>query len=45
MYPPFFMTKEAMGAVAQLSDFDDQLYKVCYEGKLGPGRGSVCTGH
>ena len=29
MYPPFFMTKEAMGAVAQLSDFDDQLYKVC----------------
>jgi|EP00670_Eutreptiella_braarudii_P003472 seryl-tRNA synthetase len=32
MYPPFFMTKEAMGAVAQLSDFDDQLYKVSGEG-------------
>lgn len=33
MYPPFFMTKEAMGAVAQLSDFDDQLYKVTGEGE------------
>eukprot|EP00667_Euglena_gracilis_P009527 EG_transcript_9682 len=32
IYPPFFMTKEAMGAVAQLSDFDDQLYKVTGEG-------------
>ena len=27
MYPPFFMTRECMGAVAQLADFDDQLYK------------------
>lgn len=25
---PFFMNKEAMAATAQLSDFDDQLYKV-----------------
>jgi seryl-tRNA synthetase len=31
-YPPFFMTKDAMAAVAQLSDFDDQLYKVTGEG-------------
>lgn len=32
-YPPFFMTKEAMGAVAQLSQFDEELYKVTGEGE------------
>jgi seryl-tRNA synthetase len=25
---PFFMNKDVMAATAQLSDFDDQLYKV-----------------
>ena len=28
LYTPFFMRKEVMKEVAQLSDFDDQLYKV-----------------
>jgi len=28
LYTPFFMRKEVMQEVAQLSDFDDQLYKV-----------------
>lgn len=38
---PFFMNKEAMAATAQLSDFDDQLYKVgkthqhCYSSFVG----------
>ena len=32
LQPPYFMNKEAMGAVAQLSDFDEQLYKVVGEG-------------
>ena len=32
-YPPVFMTKECMGEVAQLSDFDEQLYKVTGEGE------------
>jgi len=31
-YPPFFMTEEAMGEVAQLSQFKDELYKVSGEG-------------
>jgi seryl-tRNA synthetase len=31
-YPPLFLTKEAMGQVAQLSQFDDELYKVTGEG-------------
>jgi seryl-tRNA synthetase len=26
--PPFFMKKEAMAKTSQLSDFDEQLYKV-----------------
>ena len=28
LQPPFFMNREAMAGVAQLSDFDEQLYKV-----------------
>lgn len=31
-YPPFFLNKEYMGAVAQLSDFDESLYKVSGDG-------------
>ena len=29
VYTPFFMRKEVMEEVAQLSDFDEMLYKVC----------------
>jgi len=29
LYTPFFMRKEAMQEVAQLSQFDEELYKVC----------------
>eukprot|EP01006_Ploeotia_vitrea_P052393 TRINITY_DN67677_c2_g3_i1.p1 TRINITY_DN67677_c2_g3~~TRINITY_DN67677_c2_g3_i1.p1 ORF type:complete len:478 (+),score=82.26 TRINITY_DN67677_c2_g3_i1:65-1498(+) len=32
IYPPFFMRKEAMAQVAQLSQFDEELYKVSGEG-------------
>lgn len=32
-YPPFFMNKEVMGEVAQLSQFDDELYKVTGDGE------------
>lgn len=28
LYTPFFMKKEVMSEVAQLSQFDDELYKV-----------------
>ena len=28
LYTPFFMTKDAMKEVAQLSQFDEELYKV-----------------
>lgn len=31
-YPPLFMNKQVMGEVAQLSQFDDELYKVTGEG-------------
>jgi seryl-tRNA synthetase len=31
LQPPFFMSKEAMSGVAQLADFDEQLYKVTGE--------------
>ena len=31
MQPPFFMNKEAMAGIAQLEDFDEQLYKVSGE--------------
>nr|AGN32950.1 seryl-tRNA synthetase [Trypanosoma rangeli] len=31
-YPPFFLNKEAMFEVAQLSQFDEELYKVTGEG-------------
>ena len=30
IYTPFFMRKEVMQEVAQLSDFDEMLYKVYY---------------
>ena len=34
--PPFFMTKEIMSETCQLSDFDDQLYKVvAKQGAIG----------
>ncbi|CUG94179.1 seryl-tRNA synthetase, putative [Bodo saltans] len=32
-YPPFFMNKETMACVAQLSQFDEELYKVTGEGE------------
>lgn len=32
IYPPFFMTKDVMGEVAQLEQFDEELYKVTGEG-------------
>lgn len=32
-YPPFFLTKDAMAGVAQLSQFDEELYKVTGEGE------------
>ena len=32
LYTPFFMKKEVMQEVAQLSDFDEMLYKVSYNG-------------
>ena len=32
LYTPFFMRKEVMQEVAQLSQFDDELYKVCVGG-------------
>ncbi len=31
LQPPFFMNRDAMAGVAQLSDFDEQLYKVSGE--------------
>ncbi|XP_068720379.1 serine--tRNA ligase, cytoplasmic-like [Montipora capricornis] len=36
LYTPFFMTKDAMQKVAQLSQFDEELYKV-----IGKGAGEV----
>lgn len=30
LYTPFFMRKEVMQEVAQLSQFDEELYKVCW---------------
>ena len=37
MQPPFFMNKEAMAGIAQLEDFDEQLYKVhCGSGEKTP---------
>ena len=28
--PPFFMNKDVMGKTAQLDQFDEELYKVCF---------------
>ena len=33
LYPPFFMTKEMMGKVAELAQFDEELYHVTGEGE------------
>jgi seryl-tRNA synthetase len=41
LYTPFFMRKEVMQEVAQLSDFDDQLYKVI--GKSSEQKGDNST--
>lgn len=30
LQPPFFMTKDVMAGVAQLEQFDEELYKVCF---------------
>jgi seryl-tRNA synthetase len=35
MSPPFFMNKESMAGVAQLADFDEQLYKVRFRATCG----------
>lgn len=32
-YPPFFMNKDSMASVAQLSQFDEELYKVTGDGE------------
>lgn len=32
LYPPFFLNKDVMGEVAQLSEFDESLYKVVGDG-------------
>ncbi|EPY23078.1 seryl-tRNA synthetase [Strigomonas culicis] len=32
LYPPFFLNKEVMGEIAQLSEFDEALYKVTGDG-------------
>lgn len=41
LYTPFFMRKEIMQEVAQLSQFDDELYKVIGKGSEKAGEGSV----
>ncbi|KAF5223965.1 seryl-tRNA synthetase [Trypanosoma cruzi] len=33
LYPPFFLNKDAMSEVAQLSQFDEELYKVTGDGE------------
>lgn len=39
LYVPFFMRKEIMQEVAQLSQFDEELYKVC----MGHSNGEFCS--
>ncbi len=39
LYTPFFMRKEVMMEVAQLSQFDDELYKVT---AVGPTQKPTC---
>lgn len=41
LYPPFFMRKEVMQEVAQLSQFDDELYKVVGKGSEKTGENSA----
>ena len=44
LYTPFFMRKEVMEEVAQLSQFDDELYKVWLLNEVGAhGLVSVCV--
>jgi seryl-tRNA synthetase len=38
LQPPFFMKKELMAGIAQLEDFDEQLYKVKRVDELGRKR-------
>lgn len=40
VYTPFFMRKEVMQEVAQLSQFDEELYKVRDGSRFGTGLGS-----
>lgn len=40
VYTPFFMRKEVMQEVAQLSQFDEELYKVRACSRFGAGLGS-----
>lgn len=42
LYTPFFMRKELMQEVAQLSQFDEELYKVARPGRRR--RGGAMTG-
>lgn len=48
-YPPVFMTKESMAAVAQLSQFDEELYKVTGEGEdkylIATSEQPICAYH
>ncbi|VDM82606.1 unnamed protein product, partial [Strongylus vulgaris] len=41
LYTPFFMRKEVMQEVAQLSQFDEELYKVCGKGSEVVGDNTV----
>eukprot|EP00760_Papus_ankaliazontas_P033447 PhM_4_TR6337/c0_g1_i1/m.52492/K01875/SARS, serS; seryl-tRNA synthetase len=48
-YPPFFLNKESMSAVAQLAQFDEELYKVTGEGDdkylIATSEQPVCAYH
>ncbi|CAJ0603339.1 unnamed protein product [Cylicocyclus nassatus] len=41
LYTPFFMRKEVMQEVAQLSQFDEELYKVCGKGSEVVGDNTI----
>eukprot|EP01063_Lacrimia_lanifica_P015384 TRINITY_DN22168_c0_g1_i1.p1 TRINITY_DN22168_c0_g1~~TRINITY_DN22168_c0_g1_i1.p1 ORF type:complete len:491 (+),score=256.65 TRINITY_DN22168_c0_g1_i1:81-1553(+) len=49
MYPPFFMNKEAMGKVAELASFDEELYHVSGEGSdkylIATSEQPICAYH
>merc|ERR1712156_757641 len=44
LYTPFFMKKEVMKEVAQLSQFDEELYKVVGKGSEVEGDKSIVSG-